>query len=357
MFKNNRKNQSAVHKTLLENLHVRLVEIKQLAESRNLLSKQIVTFIKNELIRCRSDVNAVKHANKEVPLFNLQNEIESIINDIEYGIDEQALSHGATMLSSFYPELQRYIKESTKIEIFAGFEKMEPGDEAEIPGVSYGVKLLLETGEERIHILKSSGDGCLMSDMSNERRKRTLNVAIAVVSDILHAIDPHGKSFSSLDISIRTDIEIFGFTVPSGWKVQQPPASVPEVHHGDFKIIPPSYFEYIVDKKLRYNIFNDQVIVIFSIEKNLPYQYREFGVKFIQGEEIKTKIVLFETVANDVSFIVSRMNYTILFVEQFIFKHIIQKDFRDFSDLKVMIETDFDTEDLYNPHQFEIIKQ
>lgn len=356
MFKNNRKHQMAVHKTLLENLHVRLVEIKHLAESRNQLSKPIVTFIKNELIRCRSDVHAVKIANKEVPLFNLQNEIDSLINDIEHGMDEQALSV-ATMLSTFYPELQKCIEDSTKIEIFAGFEKMVPGDEAEIPGVSYGVKLLLETGEERIHILKSSGDGCLMSDSSNERRRRTLNVVIAVVSDILHAIDPHGKNFSSLDISIRTDIEIFGFTVPSGWKVQQPPATLPEVHHGDFKIIPPSYFEYIVDKKLRFNIFNDQMIVIFSIEKNLPYQYREFGVKFIQGEEIKTKIVLFETVANDISFIVSRMNYTILFVEQFIFNHIIQKDFRDFSDLKVMIETDFDSEDLFNPHQFEIIKQ
>lgn len=360
MFNNNRKNQITVHETLLENLNVRLAEIKQLTESRNLLSKPMTTFIKNELLRCRADVNALKLANKEVPLDNFQNDMEKILLGIEYrlGMDEETLWHGS-LLSAFYPELQKSIEESIKIEIFAGFEKAEPGDEADIPGISYGVKLLSETGEESIHIFNSSGDGCLMSDMANERRKNTLNVVTAVVSDILHSIDPRGQNFSSLDISIRTDIEIVGFNVPSGWKVQQPPALLPEIYEGDYyRVIPPRYFEYIMGENLRNIPLNDLNIVIFSsIEESSPYgRRREFGVKFTQGDEVITKLVLFETNDEESGFMVSSLNYTILFLEQFIYvyKDIIRKDF---SDLTIMIETDIDSVDLYNPHQFEIIKK
>lgn len=362
MFNNNRKNSISGHKTILENLHVRLVEIKQLTKSRNLPSKPITAFIKNELIRCRADVNAIKLAYKEFPLDNLQNEIESVMNDIEYRLEmyDHAWWHG-TLLSGFYPELEKNIEDSTKIVIFAGFEKMEPSDESDLPGLSYGVKLLLKTGEECIHIFNSSGDGCLMSDMANERRKRALNVVTAVVSDLLHATDPFGENFSSLDITIRTDIEIVGFNVPSGWKVQKPSTSLPEVYYGNFRIIPPTYFEHLLVEQLRDTNLINQKIVIFSIDEDLPYQNREFGIKFIHGDEIKTKIVLFETKNEDTAINLSRMNYTIMFMVQFLFeyKSIIQlhSELSELSDLTIMIESDFDTGDLYNPHQFEIIKK
>lgn len=227
-----RKNGISSRK-LLENSRSRLVEIEKLIDSRNQLPKPVVTFIRNELIRCRTDVHAVKCINKEILLDTLH-EIELTMFHIEYRLEmyDQTYCHD-TLLSGFYPELQKNIKDSSSIEIFAGFEKMNPSDEAELPGLSYGVKLFFKSGEERIHIFNSSGDGCMMSDMANERRKRTLNVVTAVVSDILHAINPREQKLSCLSISIRTDIEIVGFDVPSGWNVQQPPVTFPELYQGN----------------------------------------------------------------------------------------------------------------------------
>jgi len=217
MFGN--KHRKPALNSILENLKARLLDLKQLTESDNMLSKEMKKIVGNEIERCKADLCGLQVLYPD----GLYDNISSIYS-IGYNLRRYDDSYrNGTILSTFYPELWKNIQNSSRIEVFAGYtgDIDEDNDkEIEIPKYSYGVQLTLSTGEEIIHIFSSSGDCCLMNDLANELRKKSLNVVIAIVDDILYQIFMNGERINkNVDLRIRTEIPIDNFKVPNGWVV------------------------------------------------------------------------------------------------------------------------------------------
>lgn len=117
----------------------------------------------------------------------------------------------------------RFLLAVAHIEVYAGFEPAHSEDE--LPCFSYGIKYVRKDETIRVHVFKTSADGCLASDMANNRRKSSLNVVIAIAEDIIRQVYHCPEDVAKIDISIRTDMDIDGFYCPDGWYVKNRPNS------------------------------------------------------------------------------------------------------------------------------------
>ena len=346
---------------VFENSVNRAIELNSLIECNNQLPMAMLQFITNELERIKQDLRTFIHIWKyeSYPSYKL-NDSRSRLSDVIYDIEHKLQWHKARkdrdmIKSYFYPELVKDTAKAMRIEVFAGFEPMHPDDE--LPGFSYGLKCIFDDGTTKVHVFESSGDGCLASDIANDRRKRTLNVVTAIAEDILHQVYHDPGEASKVDISIRTDMRIEGFYCPDGWFVKNGPDYKPQRYRAQ-SIIPPKYFESLICKNMIQIIKSkDQSkVCIYSGEiksedyKKLFRVTREFGVKFFDGDELRDSFVLEETGEDNPELFVRKMNKVIALMDQFYYEFFEMNPL-----LKMQIEVDFDKSSLLCPRNFEFI--
>jgi len=93
----------------------------------------------------------------------------------------------------------------------------------ELTCFSYGIKYIRKDRTTQVHVFKTSADSCMLSDIANNRRKRSLNVVISIAEDIIRQVYHYPEEIAKIDISIRTDMDIDGFYCPDGWYVKNRP--------------------------------------------------------------------------------------------------------------------------------------
>ncbi|MEK5358063.1 hypothetical protein [Paenibacillus sp. FSL L8-0709] len=187
----------------------RASELYELCEA-GVLNDSIHVFIGHEVVRLQKELSTLLQlaeltkdsCYKTESLFQKIKLIEVQLNRYKkpINISDQLLN-----------QLGPTIRKAKKIEVFVGFEQIDRP--IEIPLLSYGVKFYLEDGSEVIHLFKSTGDGCLVSDIANSRRKRTLNTIVSIIDELIHSI--FGEKFNgNIECIICTDIEIVGLNCP-----------------------------------------------------------------------------------------------------------------------------------------------
>ncbi|WP_240416517.1 hypothetical protein [Paenibacillus periandrae] len=333
---------------VFENVIKRADELKMLLERKNQLPIAIVEFISNEVERIKHDLAAFVHLWKigSVPasrMFENQSRLSEVIFDIDKKLRYHKDRGDRDRLKSFfYPELVKDTSEAMSIEVFAGFEPLHH---------------IHKDGTERVHIFESGGDGCLLSDHANDRRRRSLNVVIAIAEDILHHVYHDSEEADKLDVSIRNEMSILGFYCPNGWTVKD---GAGKLHRYRARsIIPPKYFESLIYKNIMPTLGSgEQVKVriysggIISEEYKKAFKVsREFGIKFFDGEEIRDTLVLEETDGENSELFVRKMNKVISLMDQFYYEA-----FDMHPNINMQIEVDFDKRGLLCPTNFVFVE-
>jgi len=184
MSGNNKEKFDGIIQPVFENAINRANELDRLIEGRNQLPMEMLQFILSEVDRNKQDLGAYVHiwklGNKPYSnVFDERSRLSKVVSDIERKLSWHRDRVDRDMVKYyFYLELVKDTINAKRNEVFAGFEPLHPEDE--LPRFCYGIKYIQEDGTNRIHVFNSSGDGCFFSDTSNDRRKRSLNVVIAM---------------------------------------------------------------------------------------------------------------------------------------------------------------------------------
>lgn len=253
MFKRNKI--KTITTELLESCETRVQDLTQLL-NKGLFNELIHIYVKLEAERLMTELSNLLELKKLNLKLNKIMSLKTEIKDLEYQLDSYAGLF--TLNQQLYYRLVEDLRNSRKVEVFAGFEPMHPDDE--LPGFSYGVKLYLNDGTEKNHIFDSSGDGCLMSYVANDSRKRTLNSVISMIDMTIHRIFPKILEDKKLECVIRCDMEIIGFTCPDIFKIIKNGSEVTREDYSGRDVIPQNYLGI----KIAGNMFYSTKVEVFT---------------------------------------------------------------------------------------------